>query len=60
MGKQYGQMLSDQMLSDLMLKIYETLVQPLFDIWFNGEWRFYCGCADSRVASAFCRPGLDK
>ena len=31
-----------------------TFVSSL--VWFKGEWRFYYGCADSWVASAFCRP----
>ena len=31
-----------------------TFVESL--IWFNNEWRFYYGCADSMVASACYRP----
>jgi len=31
-----------------------TFVESL--IWFNKEWRFYYGCADSIVASAYYRP----
>jgi len=35
-----------------------TFVESL--VWFNSEWRFYYGCADSFVASAFCRAGGAK
>lgn len=35
-----------------------TFVESL--IWFDGTWRFYYGCADSFVASAFCRPEAGK
>ena len=35
-----------------------TFVESL--VWFNGEWRFYYGCADSVVASAVYRPQAAK